>query len=110
MRTLLLLLISFILVITLQQCNNSNDDLLTNKSNQVSNDTLDNDPVPCCNAGIPPNCDPSYTVSIMTDCGDKLISCECCLDFYAYYGYPDRLPIVPCFEPGISGCFPNKDQ
>jgi len=89
MRTIIFALISFILVLTLQQCNNTDDNLLSNKSQQIFIDTLYDDPLPCCNTSRPR---------------------ECCQDIYAYYGYPHNLDgiEVPCFIPGISGCFPTK--
>ena len=110
MRTIIFVLFSFILVLTLQQCNNSDDNLLTNKSQQIFIDTLYDDPLPCCNNGMYPNCNPPAYMSLKTVCGEIEITCECCQDIYAYYGYPHNLDgiEVPCFIPGISGCFPTK--
>jgi hypothetical protein len=109
MRIILLLLISFILVDAFQQCNNTDDNLIVNNFKQNQEDTLKDDPKPCCNSGLPSSCVPPFYMGINTECGEVQISCECCYQIWDYYGGKPPAPeTIPCNIVNVAGCYETR--
>ena len=109
MRTLVLLLATFILIVFFEQCNNDNQ-FPTSENNPLTvRDSAQLDPLPCCNAGKPPNCNPSFQMGLFTDIGEITISCECCREVYEFYGNPRNLYgiQIPSTLLGSYVCIPN---
>jgi len=108
MRTLKLVLVCIILIFTFQMCNNDNNEITSPqvKKIQLGSD----DPIPCCNSGYPPDCDPSFTMGLFTTEGEIGISCECCQDIYHYYNDPPNLRSieVPPNIVNLAGCEETK--
>jgi len=108
MRTLALVLSSFILIYALQSCNESyNSDNIVNPKKISTGQTL----VQCCNLGRPENCDGIGSMSLLTDIGDIEIDCECCQEIWDYYGGtlpPDKT--LPHTIIGTFVCIPNKEE
>jgi hypothetical protein len=98
MRTIIFVLVSFILVIAFQQCNKTEDNFIFNNSNLLIKDSVSYDELkckPCCNNGKPTDCN-EYINGISLLVGDPphdiCIPCQCCLDIHEYFGNPETLP------------------
>jgi len=108
MRTFVMVLTSFILIYTLQSCNEdyNSENTINPKIQNISSGQTQ---VQCCNLGRPENCDGIGKMSLLTDIGDIEIDCECCQEIWDYYGGtlpPDRT--LPHLIIGTSVCIPNE--
>lgn len=112
MRTIILLIFTFILVVVFQKCSDSTISPSSDNSTNINinRDTLNGNPLPCCNSGKPDDCDPTFKMGLYTECGEIEISCECCREVYEFYGNPANLRsiTVPCTLVGTYVCIPSE--
>jgi hypothetical protein len=114
MRTILLLLISFILIVLLQECNLDNRNEITNSLFTKDSTFIEILPpcLPCCNAGRPHDCS-NFPDGISLGVGnpqhDICITCQCCLDVWNYYG-GSLPPEIPENIVNIVGCDETKTE
>jgi len=108
MRTIIFMLSFFILVTTLQQCNNT--DPIVNTSPVITQDTIKtDDPIPCCNDRRPSACDPPNYLNINTECSDVQVTCVCCQQIWDYYnGILPKPENIPCNIVNVAGCYETK--
>lgn len=106
MRTLVLVLTSFILIYALQSCSENYDsDNPINPKKISSGQTI----VQCCNLGGPEYCDDIGIMSLLSDIADITIVRECCQEIWDYYGGtlpPDKT--LPHTIMGTFLCIPNE--
>lgn len=112
MRTIFLVLASFILIIAFQNCNDNtlNNEIVTDRADQPKI-VSKSDPLPCCNLGRPENCNSIGEMSLMTDIGDVIIDCECCQELWDFFN--GELPPGSKISHLIIGsyvCVPNIEQ
>lgn len=96
MRTIIFILCSFILVFVFQTCNENEEDKVSFVDGPAVSDSIVNTGSacpPCCNAGMPTDCNlfPERSLYLADLQQEICITCECCLEVYAIYGNPPNL-------------------